>query len=117
MSARSIRRLRRVDACYGIAAGTIIATGLLRVFLFGKGVDYYIANIVFWTKMVVFTAIGLLSIRPTMHFVRTERDAAPGGTITIAPDTYRRTQTLLWMQVGLFAIVPLLAALMARGIG
>jgi putative membrane protein len=36
------RRIQRVDLAYGISAGLLLVFGLLRVFFFEKGVNFYI---------------------------------------------------------------------------
>jgi putative membrane protein len=43
------RRIQRVDLVYGISAGLLIAVGLLRVFFFEKGPNFYLNSHVFGT--------------------------------------------------------------------
>jgi uncharacterized membrane protein len=62
----SARRLQVTDLVLGIAAGLLLVIGLLRVFFFEKGADYYFHSHAFMAKFSVFIAIGLLSIIPTM---------------------------------------------------
>lgn len=116
MTAAAVQRLRRVDAGYGLAAVAIIATGFLRVFFFGKGADYYAHNHVFWTKMALFVIVALISVLPTIHFPRAARSAVD-GIVRIDAVTFGRNRTLLLVEAGLFALIPLMATLMARGIG
>ncbi|HVV91801.1 MAG TPA: DUF2214 family protein, partial [Hyphomicrobiales bacterium] len=78
MTAAALQRLRRIDLGFGLAALAIVVTGLLRVFFFGKGADYYAHNHIFWAKMFLFVVVALLSIVPTLHFPRAARLAAGG---------------------------------------
>jgi putative membrane protein len=65
----SARRLQVTDMVLGIAAGALLVIGLLRVFFFEKGRDYYFHSPAFMAKFSVFIAIGLLSIIPTVEFL------------------------------------------------
>jgi putative membrane protein len=109
-------RLRSIDRWYGIIAGLVVITGLLRLTLGLKGRDFYLHNPVFWTKMALFVAVGLISIAPTLAYLRWEKRAAPDGSLTLDDAEFGRTRALLLLQVGLFLFIPLCAALMARGL-
>src|SRR6202045_2619188 len=65
----SARRLQVTDLVLGIAAGALLIIGLLRVFFFEKGADYYFHSHAFLTKLSLFVVVGLLSIIPTMEFL------------------------------------------------
>lgn len=109
-------QLQLVDRWYGVFAGLVIVTGLLLLFFGAKGASYYAHSAVFWTKMAVFVAIALLSIVPTMTFSRWDSRRAPDGSVLLDDNEYRRLRTLLWIQIALFTLLPLCAALMANGI-
>ncbi len=64
------RRIQRVDLWYGISAGLLVVVGLLRVFFFEKGASFYAANLMFWIKMALFMIVGLLSIYPTIRYIK-----------------------------------------------
>ena len=66
----SAHRLQVTDLVLGIAAGALLVVGLLRVFFFEKGAEYYFHSHAFLTKFALFIVIGLLSIIPTMEFCR-----------------------------------------------
>jgi hypothetical protein len=53
----------------GAAAGILLVVGLLRVFFFEKGADYYFHSHAFMTKFSIFIAVALLSIVPTLEFL------------------------------------------------
>src|SRR4029078_8264744 len=65
----SARRLLTMDMVYGIAAGALLAIGLLRVFFFEKGAAYYFHSNAFIAKFSLFILVALLSIVPTMEFL------------------------------------------------
>src|SRR5215813_7605788 len=74
----SARRLQVADIVLGMAAGALLVIGLLRVFFFEKGADYYWHSHAFQAKFGLFIIIGLLSIVPTMEFL-SWRDAIAAG--------------------------------------
>jgi putative membrane protein len=116
ISVATLTLLRRLDLLYLFAAIAVIITGLLRLFFFAKGPAFYAANPVFWVKMALFLAVGLLSVPPTLHYLRTAR-ASSGSEIIVDPRAYRHIRGHLTAQLVLFALIPLAATLMARGIG
>ncbi|HXY99578.1 MAG TPA: DUF2214 family protein [Stellaceae bacterium] len=116
MSPATLALLRRLDLAYLVGAIAILVTGLARLFFFAKGAAFYTGNPVFWVKMALFFAVGLLSLPPTFHYIASAKGATDGG-IVIAPGDYRRIRGFIAAQLALFALIPLAAALMARGIG
>lgn len=106
--------LVRVDSLYGIAALLSIATGLLRVFVYGKGAAYYATHPVFWTKMAVFAAIGLLSAYPTMQFLK-NRDLSLIDWFSNRPAQVTRIRRIIRVEILLYLALPFLAAQLAWG--
>jgi putative membrane protein len=100
-----------LDRGYGIAAMLAIVFGIARVTAGAKGWSFYAGNPVFWAKMAVFVAVGLLSAVPTVALVRWRRTGPP------ADDELLRVRRWLNAQVALLPLIPALAALMARGVG
>ncbi|HET6595552.1 MAG TPA: DUF2214 family protein [Anaerolineales bacterium] len=117
MSIAEIRRIQRVDLAYGISAGLLLVVGVLRVFFFEKGVNFYTNNPFFWVKMIAFLAVGLLSIDPTIRYIRWNRTLKQNEVPEIFESVYKRTRTLLWLEVIGIVVILLAAPLMARGIG
>lgn len=109
-------RLQIVDRGYGISAGLVIVTGLLRLNLGLKGAQFYVHNPVFWTKMGLFVIVALLSIAPTIIFVRLGARRGPDGAVAIDNAVFQRVRSLLWAEVAVFAFIPLCATFMARGL-
>lgn len=114
MSFDAQRLLRRIDAGYGAAAGAILVTGLLRVFWFGKGAEYYAHNVFFWVLIGGFALVGVLSLPPTFHFMRWRRATQ---AMTIDAADYHRIHRYLLIEAALFALLPLFPVMMARGLG
>jgi putative membrane protein len=117
MSIGEIRRIQRVDFAYGISAGLLLFVGVLRVVFFEKGVNFYMNNPFFWVKMVAFLAVGLLSIDPTIRYIRWNRTLQQNEVPEISEPEYKRTRALLWLEVIGIVVILLAAPLMARGIG
>lgn len=110
------RRLQTIDRWYGIVAGLVIVSGLARLFLGVKGAAFYTHNPVFWTKMALFVTVALLSIPPTIAYVRWNARRSEDGSIVLRDTELTRLRRFLWLEVGLFALIPLCAAFMARGL-
>jgi putative membrane protein len=116
MSRDGITQLQGVDRYYGMAAGFVVITGLLLVFFGAKGATYYEHNAIFWTKMAIFVCIALLSIIPTVAYLRWNQRRAADGSIVLGEAEFSRLRAILWIQIGLFVFLPLCAALMANGL-
>lgn len=106
--------LVRVDTRYGLIAGVVIAIGVGRVLWGGKGWTFYAENPFFWGKMGLFLALGLLSLGPTLLFIRWRRASA--GEATFAPPAVELKRARMFVGLEALLLVPLLAcaAAMAR---
>ena len=117
MAATEVRRLVRIDSSYGALAGVVLTAGFARVFLGAKPASFYTSSTTFWLKVAMFAAVGLVSIRPTMRYLRWRRDLAEDHAPSPAPSEVTAARRAINTQIALFAAIPVLAALMARGIG
>ena len=117
MGIAEIRRIQRVDLAYGISAGLLLVVGLLRVFFFEKGPNFYLHNPFFWVKMTAFVLVALLSIDPTIRYIRWNRTLQQNQVPVISESEYKRTRMLLWLEIIGLVVILLAAPLMARGIG
>jgi putative membrane protein len=117
MTIEEARRIQRVDLAYGISAGLLLIVGLLRVFLFEKGLNFYINSPFFWVKMGAFLLVALLSIDPTIRYIRWNRSLKENQPPVVSEAEFRRTRLLLWLEMAGIIIILLAAPLMARGIG
>ena len=109
------RSLMRIDIAYALSAGLVLASGAARLVWYGKGPAYYLHNSLFHAKLGLFILIALLSILPTLVFLNWRNDLRAGQV----PQVSARLGTLVIMTIRLelllLLILPLLAALMARG--
>jgi len=111
----SARRLQSADRLLGIAAVALLIVGLLRVFYFEKGPDYYLHSHAFTAKFSIFIVIGLLSIIPTIEFL-SWRGALKAGAIPVMTRKKSRLITaVIHGELLSIAIILLCAAIMARG--
>jgi putative membrane protein len=110
-------RLARVDAWLGLTAAIALAVGLLRVFFGAKGVDYYFVNIFFWLKMTLFVGIALISVAPTYSYIVWRRRIRADPSFRPPADEIVQLRRALYVEAGLFALIPICAAAMARGYG
>ncbi|MBL8103223.1 MAG: DUF2214 family protein [Anaerolineales bacterium] len=111
------RRIQRVDLVYGVSAGLLVVVGLLRVYFFEKGANYYLHNHVFWTKMALFVIIGLLSIYPTIRFIKWNPVLAENKLPEIPEKEFKNIRLLLWLEIAELVLILFAAPLMARGVG
>src|ERR1044071_7839207 len=65
-----LSQLARIDAAYGGMATLVIIVGILRVIFGAAGWEYYVGNVMFWSKMAAFVVMGLLTIQPTLAIRR-----------------------------------------------
>ncbi|OXE35516.1 MAG: hypothetical protein CGW95_13395 [Phenylobacterium zucineum] len=113
MDAAAVRRLAAVDLWYGILAAIILAFGFGRAMFAAKGWAYYQHNSLFWSKIGVFVVVGLISVPPTFTYLRWNR----AGAASPADREVAGIRRLIWLELFLFALLPIFAAAMARGYG
>jgi putative membrane protein len=109
------RRLPIVDAVLGVSAGILLVVGLLRVFYFEKGADYYFHSHAFLTKLSVFIAVALLSILPTVEFLSWRKDVRKGQVPAVTEQKLRLLRKVIHGELIAVVIILLCAAIMARG--
>lgn len=110
-------RVLIADSIYGIAGITVLATGILRVLYFEKGTDYYTHQPVFWMKISVFIVVGLLSLYPTFSFLMWIKNLRAEKPPEVSPEKIKILRTIVHIELFGFSLIPLLASMMARGIG
>lgn len=114
-SPATIRLLSRLDGLYGGAAILVLLAGFGRVF--HNGSAYYFGNPVFWTKIGLFILVGLLSIPPTLAFLKWNKALKADPAFLPAASDLAGVRRLLHVELGLLFLIPVAAALMARGAG
>lgn len=111
------QRLGRVDLLYLVTAVLALSSGLLRMFLGAKGAAFYYNNPVFWVKMGLFIVVGLISILPTIRFIRWTKRLQGESNSQIDDREVTGTARIIYLELGLLALIPLMGSLMARGFG
>jgi len=113
--ADALRRLFQADSLWGIAALLWIATGLARAFgRLEKQPEFYLRNGFFWVKMGLFALVLALEIRPMVTFIRW-RVARARGKVPAVEASLAALIPLNNAEVAIVALIPFVAALMARG--
>lgn len=102
------------------AAGGAVAalfTGMLRLGLGAKGAAFYTGAWPFYVKIALFVAVGLLSIRPTLAYIRWRRTMEKDPSWRVPEAERRAIRRTLMIEVHLAALIPVFAVMMARGLG
>ena len=114
---KTARRILVFDSLYGIAALILLTTGLLKFFLYGKGSGYYIHNYLMWIKLALFSIVGILSIYPTVYFLKWRKILKRDEEVVISEEAYKKISLLIHLELAIAILIPLLATLLARGFG
>jgi len=111
------RIVQKADIVFGIAAGVILIVGALRVVYFEKGALYYMHSLPFHVKLGTFLVVGILSITPTMEFLRWRIQTRAGAAPEIDGKKLKTIRLLIHLELVGIAVILACAAMMARGIG
>lgn len=110
------RLLLRIDALYGTIAGVQIGTGIWRMLL-EKDTSYYLSNPFFHAKLGLFALVGLLSLYPTLTFLGWRNSLRREQAPSVDSGRAKRVTMVIRIELLGLLLIPLLAALMARGAG
>jgi putative membrane protein len=112
LTAHEARGLQRIDLWYGVSALVLLVAGVLRVVYGGKGYQFYVGNVLFWVKMALVLLTSILSIYPTIRYIRWGSIADDG--MVVADTEFQRIRRLLrWQVIGVLLIL-VVAPAMAR---
>jgi putative membrane protein len=114
LTAAEARTLQRLDIIYGGSAALVLVTGIMRMYL-EKGTAYYLQNGPFHALLGVFVAVALLSIYPTVVFLRWRADTRAGKGQQLAPGQLKKLQMILRVEMTLMLLAPFFATWMAHG--
>ncbi len=112
MSKKELKTLAKLDALYGLSAVLVVAAGLTLWFGVGKSAVFYTQNPVFHLKLSLAILIGLISIYPTVFYLKKSKGTELNEQVQIPPNI----QKAVYLQLFLLALIPMLAVLMAKGI-
>ena len=113
----SARKIVRTDMILGISAGVLLVVGLARVFYFEKGATYYFHTWTFHAKLGLFILLALVSIIPTLEFLRWRSAVKAGQVPTVSAGKMKSIRSIIHYEMVGVVLIILFAALMAKGIG
>ena len=116
LNAAVVERLAKVDLVYGIAAIMVLATGVARTVWGVKGTSWYWTNPLLHVKLTLFIIVGVISIFPTLTFLRWRKAVRADGSLPNEAQI-ARARRLVMVQAHIIAVIPLLAVFLARGYG
>ena len=105
------------DIVYGIAALALLGSGILRVMYFGQGSEFYTQNPLFWWKVGLYLSVGGLSLYPTLTYILWAIPLRKGELPQVTQALANRLGWIINIELAGFASIPLMATLMARGVG
>lgn len=111
MPRAELRRLAIVDGIYGGSAVLVLVTGFLLWLSVGKPAAFYSSNPILHIKITLFVLVGLISIYPTVFFLKNR------NTELASVDIPKAILMCVRAELALMLVIPLLAVLMAQGIG
>jgi putative membrane protein len=114
LTAAEARTVQRLDIIYGGSAALLLVTGIMRVYL-EKGVAYYMQSGAFHVLLGLFIVVALLSIYPTVVFLRWRADTRAGRGQQLEPGRFKRIQMILRLEMTLMLLAPFFATWMAHG--
>ncbi len=114
--AQSGRWLAKLDIGVAVAAVVVLAGGLSRALWGAKGWAYYAHNPVFHAKIGLFVLIALLSIVPTLQFIRWARAFRRDPACMVPAAELKRARRYVLIELHLLVLLPLLGVMMARGL-
>jgi putative membrane protein len=115
-NALDTERLARADGWYGRMAGVVVVTGAARAVYGLKGWSFYAHNPAFHLKITLFVIVGLISIAPTLAFIRWRKARRADPGYVVAEAEWKRARRFVMVELHLIALIPLAAVIMSRGL-
>lgn len=111
------KRIQRADRAYGLMAMLLLVFGLLRVFYYDMGSDYYFNNTFFLIKLTLFIGVGLMSFRPTITYMGWRKEIEQNIAPTFTEAESIKLRKLLHYQLTAMGGIIFCASMMAKGLG
>ncbi|WNO09201.1 DUF2214 family protein [Teredinibacter sp. KSP-S5-2] len=111
VSRQDFKRLAMIDMAYGICALVVFASGMTLWLGVGKPASFYSQNWIMHLKVTLFFVIALLSVYPTVFFIKNRKTESEEITLP---------KKIVWCirgELTLLVIMPLLGVLLGRGVG
>ena len=114
--AAAVRLLGRVDLWYLGAAIAVLVTGFLRLMFGAKGPEFYLSAWPIYAKIALFVVVGVVSVGPTIRFVRWRRMFERDAAWRVPDDERKATRRTIMIEMHIGALIPLVAVIMSRGL-
>lgn len=114
IDAKILHRLARVDVGYAMSAALLLIIGAMRLAFSPKGHDFYLHNPWFHAKLGVFVLVGLLSILPTIRFLRWRKALIASPDYLPGEAEVTRVRAFVRFELILLGAIFVLAAATAR---
>ena len=95
LTVESARKIQIADMIFGLSAGVLLLVGLARVFHFEKGAAYYFHIWTFIAKLSLFVIVGLISIVPTIEFLRWRTAIKAGQVPSVSPQKLKSIRSII----------------------
>lgn len=112
LSREKIKMLSFVDAIYGLSSLVILASGFYIALSVGKGHDFYFDNLSIYIKLFLFVFIGLLSIYPTVFFLKNRKGDL--SELIVIPSNVKK---IILIEILLVLCIPVFAVMLSNGVG
>ena len=112
-----IRLLGRMDVWYFGSAIIVLATGFARMVFGAKGAEFYLSSWPIYVKIGLFVAVAVISVIPTLRFIDWRRQLEHDAAWRVPQADQKRMRRLVLIEVHIAALIPLVAVIMARGLG
>jgi len=109
ISVKEVKRIAVIDAVYGGSAVVVFFAGLSLWLWVGKPSAFYTGNPIFHAKLVAFVLLVLLSIYPTVFYLKHRKSTAS------VVDVPNKLVNIIRAELFLLLLIPLFAVFMARG--
>lgn len=113
MTKTELKHLATIDGIYGLSSILVVAAGLTLWLFIGKPSDFYTQNHIFLTKVALFIIVGLLSIHPTIFYLKNRK----GEDLEELVEIPKSVKMVIRIELLILFTIPLLATLMAKGVG
>lgn len=110
MTRSALKSVGRIDGLYGLAAILAVGAGLTLWFGVGKGFEFYNHGVMH-LKLTLVVIVGLISIVPTVFFIRNTKGDLQ-ETVTVPA----RIRKLIVTQLCILACIPMMGTMIAYGI-
>jgi putative membrane protein len=112
-----VRQIGRMDVWYLGAAILVLVTGFFRLVFGAKGPGFYLGSWPIYVKIALFVVVVVISVAPTLRFIQWRRSLDHDAGWRVPAAEQRGMRRLVLIEVHLAAAIPIVAVIMARGLG